>query len=132
LNNFETLNVRNGVINPVPLRENLRRSGSAGSQAPAWEPRKRSSSFARQEARASGFEFPSWSLGTSGLDQYEECGPGFLQPTEYVRELCELRLQNDQIIQAWFYRYNRGTDALKLLASGDFLADLAGNSSLLD
>jgi hypothetical protein len=38
----------------------------AGSQAPAWEPRKRSSSFARQEARASRFEFPSWSLGTSG------------------------------------------------------------------
>ena len=43
---------------------------SAGSQAPAWEPRKRSSSFARQEARASGFEFPSWSLGTSGLSRW--------------------------------------------------------------
>ena len=62
------------------------------------------------------------------LDQYEECGAGFLQPTEYVRELCELRLQNDQIIQAWFYRYNRATDALKLLASGDFVADLAGKT----
>ena len=62
------------------------------------------------------------------LDQYEECGAGFLQPTEYVRELCELRLQNDQIIQAWFYRYNRATDALELLASGDFVADLAGKT----
>ena len=68
----------------------------------------------------------------SQLDQYEECGPGFLQPTEYVRELCEVRLQNDQIIQAWFYRYNRATDALKLLATGDFVADLSGNSSILD
>jgi hypothetical protein len=36
-----------------------------GSQAPAWEPRQRSSGFARQEARASSTEFPSWSLGTS-------------------------------------------------------------------
>jgi len=38
----------------------------ASSQAPAWEFRRRSSSFARQEARASTTEFPSWSLGTSG------------------------------------------------------------------
>jgi hypothetical protein len=43
-----------------------RLSGSrcAGSQAPAWEPRSRSSSFARREAGASDAEFPSWSLGT--------------------------------------------------------------------
>jgi len=37
----------------------------ASSQAPAWEFRRRSSSFARQEARASTTGFPSWSLGTS-------------------------------------------------------------------
>jgi len=44
-----------------------RRSGSrcTGSQAPAWEPRSRSSSFARRKAGASNAEFPSWSLGTS-------------------------------------------------------------------
>jgi len=55
------------------------------------------------------------------LDDYEECGPSYLQPTEYVRELCEVRLQNDQIIQAWLYRYNRPTDTLELLPSGDFI-----------
>jgi hypothetical protein len=44
-----------------------RHTGSrcSGSQAPAWEPRSRSSSFARREAGASDAEFPSWSLGTS-------------------------------------------------------------------
>jgi gamma-glutamylcyclotransferase (GGCT)/AIG2-like uncharacterized protein YtfP len=66
------------------------------------------------------------------LDDYEECSPGFLQPTEYVRELCELRLQNNQIIKAWLYRYNRPTDALKLLASGDFLAEITGKTITLD
>ena len=55
------------------------------------------------------------------LDDYEECGPSYLQPTEYVRELCEVRLKNGQIIQAWLYRYNRPTDTLELLASGDFI-----------
>jgi|GEM_PF-211587 len=34
-----------------------------GSQSPDWEPRRRSSSFARRKARASKTEFPSWSLG---------------------------------------------------------------------
>ena len=66
------------------------------------------------------------------LDDYEECGAGFLQPTEYVRELCEVKLQNNQIIQAWLYRYNRPTDALELLASGDFLAGITGKTITLD
>lgn len=53
-------------------RADPRRPGSqqtdsrhTGSQAPACEPRSRSSSFARREAGASNAEFPSWSLGTS-------------------------------------------------------------------
>jgi gamma-glutamylcyclotransferase (GGCT)/AIG2-like uncharacterized protein YtfP len=55
------------------------------------------------------------------LDLYEECSPDLLQPTEYIRELCEVRLQNDEIIQAWFYRYNHPVDSLERLPSGDFL-----------
>ncbi len=55
------------------------------------------------------------------LDQYEECGPGFAEPTEYMRELWEVRLENGQLIQAWLYRYNYPTVALELLSSGDFL-----------
>ena len=55
------------------------------------------------------------------LDDYEECGPSFLQPTEYIRELCEVRLQNDEFIKAWIYRYNLCTNSLVLLPSGNFL-----------
>ena len=65
------------------------------------------------------------------LDDYEECGPSFLQPTEYIRELCEVRLQNNQIIQSWIYRYNRPIDSLKLLPSGDFIAVIAGKAIAL-
>ncbi|MGR9014489.1 MAG: hypothetical protein ACU83U_12670 [Gammaproteobacteria bacterium] len=32
----------------------------AGSQSPDWEPRRRSSCFARREARTSNTEVPSW------------------------------------------------------------------------
>ncbi len=55
------------------------------------------------------------------LDQYEECGPGFAEPTEYKRELWSVSLQNGQLIQAWLYRYNHSTAALEILSSGDFL-----------
>jgi len=57
----------------------------------------------------------------SQLDQYEECGACFLQPTEYLRELWDVRLQSGKLIQAWLYRYNRLTNCLELLPSGDFL-----------
>ena len=57
----------------------------------------------------------------SRLDEYEECGTGFQKPTEYVREIQNVRLQNGETIQAWVYIYNRPTDNLELVQSGDFL-----------
>lgn len=56
------------------------------------------------------------------LDQYEECGPGFPDPTEYVRRRETVRLQNGSACQAWVYVYNRPTNKLERIPSGDFLS----------
>ena len=55
------------------------------------------------------------------LDKYEECGIGFPQPTEYIRKLKAIRLACGQYIQAWVYLYNRPTDGLVFIESGDFI-----------
>jgi len=55
------------------------------------------------------------------LDVYEECGPGFPKPTEYIRKIQHVRLRSGETIQAWVYIYNRPTDNLELVPSGDFL-----------
>ncbi len=57
----------------------------------------------------------------SKLDQYEECGPGFLKPREYTRVIQPVRLRNGETILAWVYLYNRPTDSLEFVTSGDFL-----------
>lgn len=60
-------------------------------------------------------------LVLSRLDQYEECGPGFPEPTEYIREIQHVQLQSGETIPAWIYLYNRPTNYLELVTSGDFL-----------
>ncbi len=57
----------------------------------------------------------------SHLDQYEECGRAFPEPTEYVRRTERVRLHNGRIIAAWVYVYNRPTNKLYLIESGDFM-----------
>jgi gamma-glutamylcyclotransferase (GGCT)/AIG2-like uncharacterized protein YtfP len=57
----------------------------------------------------------------SRLDQYEECGPGFPEPSEYVRKKQEVRLKNGRKLTAWIYIYNRPVKGLQWIASGDFL-----------
>lgn len=57
----------------------------------------------------------------SRLDQYEECGCAFPEPTEYVRKVERVRLQDGHIIEAWVYVYNRPTNTLDIIESGDFL-----------
>jgi len=56
------------------------------------------------------------------LDAYEECGPGFPAPTEYVREARQVLLADGSRRSAWVYLYNRPVDGLSLIPSGDFLA----------
>ena len=56
------------------------------------------------------------------LDEYEECGPGFPEPAEYVREWRTVVLMDGRVLSAWVYIYNRDTEILPEIASGDFLA----------
>lgn len=56
------------------------------------------------------------------LDRYEECGPGFTEPTEYVRRCEDIALSNGKVCRAWVYIYNRQTDGLVWIPSGDFVA----------
>lgn len=60
-------------------------------------------------------------LVLSQLDRYEECGPGFPEPTEYVRKKQEVSLCNGEKLVAWVYIYNRSTEKFPLIPSGDFL-----------
>jgi gamma-glutamylcyclotransferase (GGCT)/AIG2-like uncharacterized protein YtfP len=55
------------------------------------------------------------------LDRYEACGPGFRQPTLYVRLNQEIRLKDGQTLLAWIYVYNRPVNGLKRVPDGDFL-----------
>jgi gamma-glutamylcyclotransferase (GGCT)/AIG2-like uncharacterized protein YtfP len=57
----------------------------------------------------------------SQLDHYEECGPSFNEPTEYVRKIHSVHLSNGDTISAWIYIYNWPTDKLERIESGDFL-----------
>lgn len=66
------------------------------------------------------------------LDEYEECGPGFPEPTEYVRRRQEISLANGTKCEAWVYVYNRPTDDLTRISSGDFLAYKAEQDAAAD
>jgi gamma-glutamylcyclotransferase (GGCT)/AIG2-like uncharacterized protein YtfP len=58
------------------------------------------------------------------LDDYEECGPQCSQPTLYRRERKNVILDDGTAVDAWVYLYNRPTDALPEIQSGDFLSYL--------
>jgi gamma-glutamylcyclotransferase (GGCT)/AIG2-like uncharacterized protein YtfP len=55
------------------------------------------------------------------LDMYEACGEGFPEPTEYLRELIEVRGDDGSVGQAWTYVYNWPVTDLPVIASGKFL-----------
>lgn len=57
------------------------------------------------------------------LDRYEGCGPGFREPTEYVRRQEEIVLTGGTACTAWVYVYNRPVDGLVWIRPGDFLGD---------
>jgi len=60
-------------------------------------------------------------LVLSQVDRYEECGPEFPEPTEYIREKQEVTLANGRKVIAWVYIYNRPVENFPLISSGDFL-----------
>ncbi len=57
----------------------------------------------------------------STFDDYEECGPNFRQPTEYIRRKMQVTLKSGKEVAAWVYIFNRKTEGLELIESGDFL-----------
>jgi gamma-glutamylcyclotransferase (GGCT)/AIG2-like uncharacterized protein YtfP len=54
------------------------------------------------------------------FDMYEACGEGFPAPTEYVRQLLPVTL-DDGPAQAWTYLYNWPVIGLPRIASGRFM-----------
>ena len=55
------------------------------------------------------------------LDKYEECSDDFPKPTEYVRKMVVVKLYNGDLLNAWIYLYNRTTERLKRIKSGNYL-----------
>ena len=55
------------------------------------------------------------------FDIYEACGEGFAEPTEYVRQLLTVTLDDGESREAWTYVYNRPVTGLPRIASGRFL-----------
>jgi len=55
------------------------------------------------------------------FDMYEACGAGFPEPTEYLRRMLPLTLDDGAATEAWTYVYNWPVTGLPRIASGRFL-----------
>ncbi len=56
------------------------------------------------------------------LDLYEACGEGFAEPTEYVRRVLPVTLDDGRVTEAWTYLYNWPVAHLPRIATGRFIA----------
>jgi gamma-glutamylcyclotransferase (GGCT)/AIG2-like uncharacterized protein YtfP len=56
------------------------------------------------------------------LDEYEEVDARDPDSSLYRRELADVQLDDGRVFRAWIYLYNRSTNGLTVLPSGDFLA----------
>jgi gamma-glutamylcyclotransferase (GGCT)/AIG2-like uncharacterized protein YtfP len=57
------------------------------------------------------------------FDMYEACGEGFAEPTEYVRKMLKVTLDDGSSSDAWTYVYNWPVTKLQRIASGRFLEE---------
>ena len=55
------------------------------------------------------------------FDMYEACGEGFPEPTEYLRQMLQVKLADGTAGEAWTYVYNWPVTGLPHIASGKFL-----------
>ncbi len=55
------------------------------------------------------------------FDMYEACGEGFAEPTEYVRRMVQVTLEDGSRSEAWTYLYNWPVEHLPRIATGRFL-----------
>ena len=57
------------------------------------------------------------------FDMYEACGEGFAEPTEYIRQMLTVTLEEGAALKAWTYLYNWPVDRLPRITSGRFLEE---------
>jgi len=55
------------------------------------------------------------------FDMYEACGEGFAEPTQYVRQMLPVTLEQGETVDAWTYIYNWPVAHLTRIASGRFM-----------
>ena len=55
------------------------------------------------------------------FDMYEACGEGFAAPTEYIRQMLTVTLDDGTASEAWTYIYNWPVAHLPRITSGRFL-----------
>ena len=55
------------------------------------------------------------------FDMYEACGEGFAEPTQYIRQMLPVTLEQGETIDVWTYIYNWPVADLKRIESGRFM-----------
>ena len=55
------------------------------------------------------------------FDMYEACGEGFAEPTQYIRQMLPVTLEQGETCEVWTYIYNWPVADLKRIASGRFM-----------
>lgn len=55
------------------------------------------------------------------LDRYEEFGPEFPEPNEFIRKQQAVLLKNGCSVMAWVYVYNHSTEDLELIKSANYI-----------
>jgi len=55
------------------------------------------------------------------LDQYEEFGPEFPEPNEFIRKKQSVLLKNGCTVAAWVYVYNHPISSLELIKPANFI-----------
>ena len=58
------------------------------------------------------------------FDMYEACGEGFAEPTEYIRQMLPVTLDDGAVSEAWTYVYNWPVAHLPRIASGRFAGEV--------
>src|ERR1700676_2120930 len=51
------------------------------------------------------------------FDMYEACGEGFAEPTEYIRQMLPVAMDDGAVSEAWTYIYNWPVTPLQRIAS---------------
>jgi gamma-glutamylcyclotransferase (GGCT)/AIG2-like uncharacterized protein YtfP len=63
------------------------------------------------------------------LDRYEECSPSFPKPTEFIRTIQKVYFEDGRAVSAWIYIFNRTTEGLELIESGNYKTSLVNNDA---